>query len=70
MGAREPGRDTYARMMSPLRVGAHVLRNRVIMGSMHTRLETEPDPIGKQVAFYAERARGEAAPSARRLLTQ
>ena len=37
------------------------VRNRVIMGSMHTRLETEPDGIAKQIAFYAERARGEAA---------
>jgi len=28
---------------------------------MHTRLETEPDGIARQAAFYAERARGEAA---------
>lgn len=51
----------YSALLSPLKVGAHILRNRVIMGSMHTRLETEADPIRKQVAFYAERARGEAA---------
>ncbi|MBL6429900.1 MULTISPECIES: NADPH-dependent 2,4-dienoyl-CoA reductase [Maritimibacter] len=48
-------------MLSPIRAGQHTLRNRVIMGSMHTRLETEPDGIAKQIAFYAERARGEAA---------
>jgi len=48
-------------LLSPLRVGKHELRNRVIMGSMHTRLESEPDAIAKQVAFYGERARGEAA---------
>ncbi|PYC46941.1 NADPH-dependent 2,4-dienoyl-CoA reductase [Litorivita pollutaquae] len=48
-------------MLSPIRAGQHMLRNRVIMGSMHTRLETEPDGIAKQIAFYAERARGEAA---------
>lgn len=48
-------------LLSPLRVGRHELRNRVIMGSMHTRLESEPDAIAKQAAFYGERARGEAA---------
>jgi len=48
-------------LLSPLRVGAHELRNRVIMGSMHTRLETQTDPIAKQTAFYVERARGEVA---------
>nr|WP_282127507.1 NADPH-dependent 2,4-dienoyl-CoA reductase [Roseobacter litoralis] len=48
-------------MLSPIRAGQRMLRNRVIMGSMHTRLETEPDGIAKQIAFYAERARGEAA---------
>ncbi len=52
---------SYATLLSPLRVGAHELRNRLIMGSMHTRLETEPDGIAKQVAFYRERARGETA---------
>jgi len=51
----------YDMLLSPLQVGAHELRNRVIMGSMHTRLETQADPIAKQVAFYAERARGEVA---------
>lgn len=51
----------YDTLLSPLRVGAHQLRNRVIMGSMHTRLEMGDDPIAKQVAFYRERARGEAA---------
>ena len=52
---------SFATMLSPIRAGQHTLRNRVIMGSMHTRLEAEPDSIAKQIAFYAERARGEAA---------
>ncbi len=52
---------SFETMLSPIRAGQHTLRNRVIMGSMHTRLETEPDGIAKQIAFYAERARGEAA---------
>ncbi|MBV1868597.1 MAG: FAD-dependent oxidoreductase, partial [Marinosulfonomonas sp.] len=51
----------YETLTSPLQVGAHTLRNRIIMGSMHTRLDMESDPIAKQVAFYRERARGEAA---------
>jgi len=53
--------ESYENLLSPLRIGAYELRNRVIMGSMHTRLETQMDPIAKQVAFYAERARGEVA---------
>ncbi len=54
-------RESFGTMLSPIRAGGHMLRNRVIMGSMHTRLETEPDSLAKQIAFYAERARGEAA---------
>jgi len=52
---------THHTLLSPLRVGAFELRNRVIMGSMHTRLESQDDPITKQTAFYVERARGEVA---------
>lgn len=48
----------YPKLLSPIRVGAHILRNRVIMGSIHTRLENEPDSRRKLAAFYAERARG------------
>jgi 2,4-dienoyl-CoA reductase (NADPH2) len=44
-----------------MRVGAHTLRNRVIMGSMHTRLEHESEPDKRQRAFYGARARGGAA---------
>ncbi|MAZ14983.1 MAG: NADPH-dependent 2,4-dienoyl-CoA reductase [Ahrensia sp.] len=51
----------YGALLSPISAGSRTLRNRVIMGSMHTRLETEPDGIARQIAFYAERARGEAA---------
>lgn len=55
------GGTRFARLLSPIRAGSHELRNRVIMGSMHTRLETEPDGVARQIAFYRERARGEAA---------
>ena len=62
---RQPNTETYSTnynmLLSPLRVGAHQLRNRLIMGSMHTGLELVDDPITKQTAFYSERARGEVA---------
>jgi len=51
-------KDDYPLLLSPIRIGAHQLRNRVIMGSIHTRLENEPDAIPRLTAFYAERARG------------
>ncbi|MDO8278146.1 MAG: NADPH-dependent 2,4-dienoyl-CoA reductase, partial [Burkholderiaceae bacterium] len=48
-------------LLSPIRIGTRSLKNRVVMGSMHTRLESEPDGIERQQAFYAERARGGVA---------
>jgi 2,4-dienoyl-CoA reductase (NADPH2) len=39
-------------------VGGLTLRNRVLMGSMHTGLEDRPDGFERLAAFYAERARG------------
>ncbi|MFN0161858.1 MAG: 2,4-dienoyl-CoA reductase FMN-binding domain-containing protein, partial [Burkholderiales bacterium] len=51
----------FPTLLSPLTVGAHTLRNRTLMGSMHTRLETMDRPAERLAAFYAERARGLAA---------
>jgi len=48
----------YPLLLSPLQVGAHTLANRVIMGSLHTRLENEPDGVHRLAEFYAARARG------------
>jgi len=48
----------YPLMLSPIKVGAHTLPNRVIMGSLHTRLENEPDGVHRLAEFYAARARG------------
>jgi len=45
-------------MLSPIKVGAHTLPNRVIMGSLHTRLENEHDGVHRLAEFYAARARG------------
>jgi 2,4-dienoyl-CoA reductase (NADPH2) len=61
MFATNSGNPACLNLLSSITAGRHRLRNRVIMGSMHTRLETEPDGIARQAAFYAERARGEAA---------
>jgi 2,4-dienoyl-CoA reductase (NADPH2) len=48
----------YPLMLSPIKVGAHTLPNRVIMGSLHTRLENEHDGVQRLAEFYAARARG------------
>ena len=51
----------YPHLLSPLKVGQHTLRNRVVMGSMHTRLEQASRSLERRIAFYAARARGGAA---------
>ncbi|MFM1932462.1 MAG: hypothetical protein RL226_1765 [Bacteroidota bacterium] len=48
----------FEKLLSPLDLGFVTLRNRVIMGSMHTGLEEEKGGFEKMAAFYAERARG------------
>ena len=49
---------TYPHLLAPLDLGFTTLRNRVIMGSMHTGLEDRFYHYGKLAAFYRERARG------------
>ena len=49
---------TYPHLLSPVRLGSLELRNRVIMGSMHTGLEDRRRDIPRLAAFFAERARG------------
>jgi 2,4-dienoyl-CoA reductase (NADPH2) len=48
----------YPLLLSPIKAGAHTLPNRVIMGSLHTRLENEHDGVQRLAEFYAARARG------------
>ncbi|MDE3033844.1 MAG: NADPH-dependent 2,4-dienoyl-CoA reductase, partial [Acidobacteriota bacterium] len=48
----------YPRLLEPLDLGFTTLKNRVLMGSMHTGLEEESKGFDKMAAFYAERARG------------
>jgi 2,4-dienoyl-CoA reductase (NADPH2) len=51
----------YPYLFRPLDLGFVALPNRIMMGSMHTGLETRPDGPERLAAFYAERARGGAA---------
>ncbi|MBL6598780.1 MAG: NADPH-dependent 2,4-dienoyl-CoA reductase, partial [Alphaproteobacteria bacterium] len=51
----------FPHLLSPLQVGTTTLKNRILMGSMHTGLEEAPDGYARMAAFYAERARGGVA---------
>ena len=48
----------YPHLLSPLDLGFTQLKNRVLMGSMHTGLEEAPDGFERMAAYYAERAAG------------
>ncbi|MGE4429026.1 MAG: FAD-dependent oxidoreductase [Solirubrobacteraceae bacterium] len=50
----------HPRLLEPLDLGFVTLRNRVIMGSMHTGLEDRRRDAGRLAAYFAERARGGA----------
>ena len=49
----------YPHLFRPLQVRGRDLPNRMVMGAMHTRLETLDRSEQRLAAFYAERARGE-----------
>ncbi len=49
----------YPFLLTPLNLGFTTLKNRVLMGSMHTGLEEKPNGFERLAAFYAERARGD-----------
>lgn len=48
----------YPNLLSPLDLGFTTLRNRVVMGSMHTGLEDRAGDTAKLAEYFAERARG------------
>ncbi|MET0203183.1 MAG: NADPH-dependent 2,4-dienoyl-CoA reductase, partial [Casimicrobiaceae bacterium] len=48
----------YPNLLAPLDLGFVTLKNRVLMGSMHTGLEEASDGFERMAAFYAARARG------------
>ncbi|HNH35805.1 MAG TPA: NADPH-dependent 2,4-dienoyl-CoA reductase, partial [Rhodocyclaceae bacterium] len=50
--------NPYPHLLAPLDLGFTTLKNRVLMGSMHTGLEDIPNGYDRMAAFYAERARG------------
>jgi len=53
--------NPYPHLLAPLDLGFTRLKNRIVMGSMHTGLEEAPGGAGKLAAFYAERARADVA---------
>jgi 2,4-dienoyl-CoA reductase (NADPH2) len=48
----------YPHLLSPLDLGHTTLKNRVVMGSMHTKLEDRAKDLPKLAAYFAERAEG------------
>ena len=56
----DPGMARFPHLLSPLRLRHTTLRNRIIMGSMHTRLDMEENGLHKMAVFLAARAKGEA----------
>ena len=49
----------YKKLLSPLDLGFTTLKNRVLMGSMHTNLEEAKNGLQRAATFYAERAKGQ-----------
>ncbi|HQD98883.1 MAG TPA: NADPH-dependent 2,4-dienoyl-CoA reductase [Novosphingobium sp.] len=56
--AQTAGKLKYPHVFSPLQIGPHRLKNRILMGSMHTGLEDVPNAAERLSAYFAERARG------------
>lgn len=48
----------YPHLLAPLDLGFTTLRNRTLMGSMHTGLEERPGGFERMAAYFAERAQG------------
>jgi len=49
----------YPKLLEPLDLGFTTLKNRVLMGSMHTMLEESENSYERMAAFYSERAKGQ-----------
>jgi 2,4-dienoyl-CoA reductase (NADPH2) len=52
------GLKKYPNLLKPLDLGFTQIKNRVLMGSMHTGLEEAPNGHKMMAAFFAERAKG------------
>ena len=51
----------YPHLFQPLDLGHTQLKNRIVMGSMHTGLEEAKDGYARMAAYFAERAKGGVA---------
>jgi 2,4-dienoyl-CoA reductase (NADPH2) len=58
MTASANGESRYPHLLEPLDLGFMTLRNRSLMGSMHTGLEEQKNGFERLARFYADRARG------------
>jgi 2,4-dienoyl-CoA reductase (NADPH2) len=58
MSAAPNAQSPYPNLLSPLNLGPITVKNRVLMGSMHTGLEDRFFHYGKLATYFAERARG------------
>lgn len=54
----QPDATPYPHLLAPLDLGFTTLRNRVLMGSMHTGLEDRAADFPKLARYFAERAEG------------
>lgn len=50
--------SNYPHLFTPLDLGFTTLKNRFLMGSMHTGLEERPGGFERMAVYFAERARG------------
>ncbi|EDQ01053.1 NADPH-dependent 2,4-dienoyl-CoA reductase [Shewanella benthica] len=50
--------NSYPHLMAPLDLGFRTIKNRSLMGSMHTNLEEAPNGFERMAAYYAARAAG------------
>jgi|TARA_B110000091_G_scaffold41352_1_gene44804 2,4-dienoyl-CoA reductase (NADPH2) len=48
----------FPKLLAPLNLGFTTLKNRTLMGSMHTNLEETPNGFERLAAFYEERVEG------------
>ena len=53
-----PAHPRYPRVFTPLDLGFTTIRNRILMGSMHTGLEDIEDGFPRMAEYFAARARG------------
>lgn len=58
MSTTPPSPPVYPHLLTPLDLGFTTLRNRVVMGSMHTGLEDRIRDFPRLAAYFAERAAG------------